>query len=93
MQAMADNFMRMFDSLQEQGAGDVGGRPGDGDGTDPLGREPGRGGQFARDGIELPGAGELLRSREILEELRRRRSDRERPGFELDYLDRLLRQF
>jgi hypothetical protein len=36
---------------------------------------------------------ELRRSREILDELRRRSGDRQRPALELDYIDRLLHQF
>jgi hypothetical protein len=36
---------------------------------------------------------ERQRSREILEELRRRAGESERPKPELDYIDRLLRQF
>ena len=44
-------------------------------------------------GRELPKAGDLLRSREILEELRKRAGEAERPRIELDYIDRLLRRF
>ncbi|PZR14756.1 MAG: hypothetical protein DI532_08045, partial [Azospirillum brasilense] len=36
---------------------------------------------------------EMLRTRRIQEELRRRVGERERPAQELDYYDRLLRQF
>ena len=37
--------------------------------------------------------GNYQRAREILQELRRRRGQRQRPPVELDYLDRLLEQF
>ena len=41
----------------------------------------------------VPEAGAMQRSREILDELRRRSGQRHRPDDELDYLRRLLRQF
>ncbi|MDX1400785.1 MAG: TIGR02302 family protein [Kiloniellales bacterium] len=93
MQSMAEGFMQMFDSLQERGSGDLANRPGPGSGADPLGRETGQGRGFGREGVDVPDNAELQRSREVLDELRRRRSDRERPAYELDYLDRLLKQF
>lgn len=43
--------------------------------------------------VGLPERSELQRAREILEELRRRAGERERPKSELEYFDRLLRQF
>lgn len=71
---------------------------GDQDGTerDPLGRplKQGVGGKAADDNsVHVPDKREELRSREILEELRRRGSDRQRPKEELDYIDRLLKPF
>ena len=38
-------------------------------------------------------AAELQRAREIMDELRRRAGERQRPKFERDYIDRLLRRF
>ena len=56
---------------------------------DPLGRgQTGPG-----PGIKLPDANDLARARDILEELRRRAGERGRPPQELDYIDRLLREF
>jgi Flp pilus assembly CpaE family ATPase len=43
--------------------------------------------------VQIPDEMELRRTREIVDELRRRRGERERPTLELDYLDRLLDQF
>lgn len=58
-------------------------------GRDPLGRRNG-----ADPGTtKVPTEPEEKRARELLDELRRRASDRERPAPELDYLHRLLRQF
>ncbi|MFN4282931.1 MAG: TIGR02302 family protein [Alphaproteobacteria bacterium] len=70
-------------------------RPGDPRNFDPLGRQPPSSGVAGEDtlGHELPKAGDLMRSREILEELRRRAGEAERPRLELDYIDRLLRRF
>ena len=36
---------------------------------------------------------EMRRAREILEELRKRSGERQRPPLERDYIDRLLKQF
>jgi hypothetical protein len=71
---------------------------GDQDGMerDPLGRplKQGVGGKAADDNsVHVPDKREELRSREILEELRRRGADRQRPKEELDYIDRLLKPF
>jgi hypothetical protein len=64
-----------------------------GPGRDPMGRPlSGTGGASAED-VQIPDQGELLRAREILDELRRRSGDRHRPRFELDYIDRLLPRY
>jgi hypothetical protein len=62
-------------------------------GRDPLGREAGSGGLEALEGVDIPDQMEIRRTRRILEELRRRRSEHRRPPLELDYIDRLLRRF
>ena len=41
----------------------------------------------------LPDANDLARARDILQELRRRAGERGRPPQELDYIDRLLKEF
>lgn len=56
---------------------------------DPLGRGQNGPGNM----IKLPDANDLARARDILNELRRRAGQRSRPQEELDYLDRLLREF
>lgn len=64
-----------------------------GPGRDPMGRPlSGLGGASAED-VQIPDRGELRRAREILDELRRRSGDEQRPSFELDYIDRLLPRF
>jgi uncharacterized protein (TIGR02302 family) len=92
LQAMAESFMeRMGEGQPMQGSGSVGMGPGFG--RDPLGRNSGDSGLEALEGVRLPDQMELRRSREILRELRRRRGEPSRPPVELDYIDRLLRQF
>ncbi len=92
MDSMAERFMEMF-GQQGRGSGNLANRPGQGPGRDPLGRGTGDGRREATEGVLVPQEMEIRRSREILDELRRRRGDRQRPLEELDYIDRLLRQF
>jgi len=60
---------------------------------DPLGREEGSRGPSFGKGVKVPAESELARARNILQELRRRAGERERPALEHDYIDRLLKQF
>jgi hypothetical protein len=57
---------------------------------DPLGRGPS---PLGNTGVKIPGATDLARAREILQELRRRAAQMNRPQQERDYLDRLLKAF
>ena len=43
--------------------------------------------------VKVPDKSDLQRAREILQELRKRAAERGRPQEELDYIDRLLKQF
>ena len=43
--------------------------------------------------VGIPSQSDLQRARQILDELRRRSGQRSRPIDELDYIDRLMRQF
>jgi uncharacterized protein (TIGR02302 family) len=93
MQSALEQFMEKFSPGDGEGQGQAGARPGDG--RDPLGRDTrteGQG-QMGRENVGIPDQMELRRTREIVDELRRRRGERERPPVELDYLDRLLDQF
>src|SRR5438270_14079259 len=61
--------------------------------TDPLGR-PMRGRDYGDDvTVKVPGEIDVQRARRILEELRRRLADPLRPQIELDYIERLLKDF
>jgi hypothetical protein len=67
-------------------------RPGEfGQGRDPLGRERGDG-RGAMEGSLHGGADVAERARRVLQELRRRLADPNRPGDERDYLERLLKR-
>lgn len=75
------------DALAKQMQGsDLNGQQGQ---EDPLGRGPVGNGP----GVKLPDANDLARARDILQELRRRAGERGRPPQELDYIDRLLKEF
>ena len=61
--------------------------------TDPLGR-PLRGREYGDDvTVKVPGEIDVQRARRILEELRKRLADPLRPQLELDYIERLLKDF
>jgi uncharacterized protein (TIGR02302 family) len=89
--------MRQMSDMMQQQAGSRG--PGQRDPMDPFGRayddDEGPGGDaYAREGTDVvPMQSDVDRSRQIFEELRQRRNETNRPKFERDYLDRLLRQF
>ena len=61
--------------------------------TDPLGR-PLRGREFGDDStVKIPGEIDVQRARRIIEELRKRFGDLGRPQEELDYIERLLKDY
>jgi hypothetical protein len=61
--------------------------------SDPLGR-PLHGRELGDDQtVKIPGEIDVQRVRRILEELRRRLADPNRPQIELDYLERLLKDY
>ena len=61
--------------------------------TDPLGR-PMRGHEYGDDAtVKVPGEIDAQRARRILEELRKRFGESGRPQLELDYIERLLKDF
>jgi hypothetical protein len=79
---------------QNDGPGNrVGRQQSGGVGTDPLGR-PLRGREWGDDlTVKIPGEIDVQRVRRILEELRRRLADPQRPQLELDYIERLLKDY
>ncbi|PJI86440.1 uncharacterized protein (TIGR02302 family) [Yoonia maricola] len=89
-QAMAENQNAEPGQGSEQG--EANGRPTPAQ-RDPLGREMGNTGQLGTD-QELLGTGDInRRAEELLDEIRRRSAEQQRPEIERDYLRRLLDQF
>ena len=101
LDALRKGAQSLAEAMQ-QGDGD---QPGDGPGnprgrqqgaansTDPLGR-PMRHNEFTDDyTVKIPGEIDVQRVRRILEELRRRLADPSRPQIELDYIERLLKDY
>jgi uncharacterized protein (TIGR02302 family) len=64
-----------------------------GAGRDPLGRERGDSRLGADRGTAVPGDDPRARARELMDEIRRRLAERERPDLERQYLDRLIERF
>ncbi len=69
------------------------GQDGLGGQRDPLGRESGNTGRLGTDADMLPGEDAERRARELLDEIRRRSGEQDRPEDERDYLRRLLERF
>lgn len=96
LQALRQGAQQMAEAMQQEG-GQEGG-PGSPSGqqaerTDPLGR-PLRSRDYGDDTtVKVPDEMDQQRARQVLEELRRRFADPQRPQIELDYLERLLRDF
>ena len=91
-QGLAEAMQQQDGEGQGNGPGNrVGRQQGNGNQSDPLGR-PLRGKDLGDDlTVKIPGEIDVQRARRILEELRRRASEQQRPQIELDYLDRLLK--
>ncbi len=76
--------------MEQSGQGTAGNNSGD---EDPLGRNQGSQGNINGGNVKVPDKDALERARGILQELRKRSGERGRSKEELDYLDRLLKEF
>jgi uncharacterized protein (TIGR02302 family) len=100
LEALRRGAQGMAQAMQQgQGQGPGPGQPGRfgrsraNQDTDPLGR-PLRGRDYGDDStVKVPGEIDVQRARRILEELRRRFGETFRPQLELDYIERLLKDF
>ncbi|MBX9826958.1 MAG: TIGR02302 family protein [Xanthobacteraceae bacterium] len=99
LEAMRRGAQGMAQSMQQQmGQGLGPGNPGRtgqaraNQDTDPLGR-PMRGHDVDDTTVKVPGEIDVQRARRILEELRRRFGESFRPQLELDYIERLLKDY
>ena len=99
MEALREGMRNLADQLaqdrseQRGDQGEAMGRSGQSERRDPLGRSSGNSGQVGTQDSLLQGEDVYRRARELLDEIRRRSSDQERPDVELDYLKRLLERF
>jgi len=101
LEALRKGAQKLAEAMQ-QGDGD---QPGDGpgyakgrqqpgpNGVDPLGRPMRPDGYLEDYTVKIPGEIDVQRVRRILEELRRRLADPSRPQIELDYIERLLKDY
>ena len=95
-EGMRELAEQMAQQQQQQQGGQQGDQMGRGDpnGTrDPLGRDVGENGRIGTDEQLLQGEDVYRRARELLDEIRRRSGEQERPTEELEYLKRLLDRF
>jgi uncharacterized protein (TIGR02302 family) len=84
LDAMRQGAQALAEQAQKGQQGQKSGR------EDPLGRGAS---PLGSSGVKIPGATDLAKARAILEELRRRAAQMNRPQAERDYLDRLLKAF
>ncbi len=97
VEALKKGAQNLAQQNQGEGEGQQGNRFGrrqnGGQDTDPLGR-PLKGRDYSDDqSVKIPGEIDVQRVRRILEELRRRLGDTHRPQIELDYIERLLKDY
>ncbi len=85
-EAMAQNQQNQSGQGTEEGEAQANSR-------DPLGRNPGAAGSISTDDNLLQGEDVYRRARELLDEIRRRTGETDRPEIELEYLKRLLERF
>jgi uncharacterized protein (TIGR02302 family) len=100
LEALRRGAQGMAQAMQQPGMGQGPGQPGRNgparaqQETDPLGRPMRQGRDYSDDQtVKVPGEIDVQRARRILDELRRRFSDPARPQIELDYIERLLKDF
>jgi len=84
LEALRQGAQALTDEAQQGTSRQSGGR------EDPLGRSTS---PLGNSGVKIPGATDIARAREILQELRRRAAQMNRPQAERDYIDRLLKAF
>jgi uncharacterized protein (TIGR02302 family) len=100
LQQAARDFAQQLQQRFGQGLGQPDGEigatdraPGERVDRDPFGRPLSNNGTYDQGDVKIPDQNILQKSREILDELRRRAGERSRPPIELDYIERLLRRF
>ena len=84
-QSLAEQMMEGGEAQAEQGQGNSG--------RDPLGRPDRSNRPDLGLSVKVPDQIDIQRAREVLDELRRRLGEPQRPAVELDYLERLIRSY
>ncbi|MEM7752286.1 MAG: TIGR02302 family protein [Pseudomonadota bacterium] len=95
-EGMRELAEQMAGQQQQQQGGQQGEQMGDANQNgqrDPLGRDVGQNGQIGTEEQLLQGEDVYRRARELLDEIRRRSGEQQRPTEELEYLKRLLERF
>lgn len=103
IEELREGMRGLGEALAEQRGEGQPGQPGNGEerqaqqgaggDRDPLGRTIGQSGRSGSDDNMLQGEDVYRRARDLLDEIRRRAGDQQRPEVELDYLRRLLDRF
>lgn len=97
MEALREGMRSLGEAMAQEQQGQPGQGQQAGDmnatGRDPLGRNSGSNGRAGTEESLLQGEDVYRRARELLDEIRRRSGEGERPDVELDYLRRLLERF
>ena len=100
LEALRKGARKLAQQMQQNGDDDgqgpgnrVGRRQGGPDRTDPLGREVSRRDLDTDPSVKIPGEIDVQRARRVLEELRKRLGESLRPQIELDYIERLLKDY
>jgi len=89
---MRKGAQSMAQQMMENGNMQAGQGPGN-NGRDPLGRPDRSNRPDLGLSVQVPDEIDIQKAREVLDELRRRVADPSRPNIELDYLERLIREF
>ena len=94
LDALRQGLKGMMQQMYANGQGQPGRQAGGQNGSDrdPLGRPRRRQGPDLGQDVKVPDEVDVERARQILEAIRGRLGERSRPRYELDYLERLLRE-
>ncbi|PHO04382.1 TIGR02302 family protein [Rhodobacteraceae bacterium 4F10] len=95
MEAMREGMRNLGEAMaqQQEGQGEQGSEQARGNASDPLGRSRGARGPAGTEEGLLQGEDVYREARELLDEIRRRAGETERPEIERNYLRRLLDRF
>ncbi len=97
MESLREGMRQLSEAIRQAQSEQEGGQGQQGTAStvrrDPLGRPLSQSGTIGSDENMIPTEDQYRRSREVMDEIRKRSGDRSRPRLELDYLKRLLDRF